>query len=105
MLYDVCIMINLDNSWLNIVSLDNVASSKNLATLLLDLLESFNVGVHSQLVVQRSHESLTVHRISNVDCLVSFDHSLHKVIIDRLMQEDSSQRCASLSTSTNSGED
>lgn len=106
-LYDVSFMADGDNGWLNIVAftLHDIATIEDLTTLLLDLLNTFLVLGDTILGVERSKESLGVERITHLNGFVSRDHSIHELVMDAFVQEDSSHGGASLASSTNTGED
>ena len=64
---DVCIMSNLDDGWLDIVSISSnlLAASEDLATLLLDLLETLQVFFHTLLRVHWAHQGIGIHWITD----------------------------------------
>jgi len=108
MLNDVCIVGNLDDRGFNVVTLvtlDNLSSSEDLATLLLNFFKAILVLLDTHLRVQRSHQGFTVHGVADLHSLVGTYHAVHEVVVNAIVQEESAQGCAALATCSNSGED
>jgi len=106
-LHDRCIVGDRHNSGLDVVAsaLDHISTSEDLSSLLLDLDEAVNVVLDSLLGVKRSNQSVLIEGVANVEFLVGSDHSFDESVVDGLVQQDSSEGCASLAAGAHCSED
>ena len=107
MVHDICVRADLNNSWLDVVAWSGkpVSTVEDSTTLSLNLLESLYVFIDTILAVHGAHESVRGHWVSNDHICVRLDHSGDESIIDGLVQVDSPQSSAPLTTCAHSCED
>jgi hypothetical protein len=110
MLDNLRIMVDLHDGWENVVSFHSfhsLASVKDFSTLSFDVLDTFLVVVDTHLVVKWAHKSIWIKWVSHsiLEFWVSFHHSINEAVIDRFVNEKSSKRSASLSSSSHSSKD
>ena len=101
---NVSIVVDFNKSWLNKVSFsfNGVSSNKDLSTLLFDFSNTVSEFFNCALVVDWSEESVSVEWVASSNLWVSGNHLLDELIVNRFVDEDSSQSCASLSSSSDS---
>ena len=101
-IHDLSIRANLNDCWLNVVSWSRnlLSTCQDAASLRFNLLKALQVVTNTVLAVHRAHESVSGHWVSNRDILVGLDHARHKSIINGLVEVDSAQGRAPLTTGT-----
>lgn len=106
MLYNISVVVNSNNSWLDVVtlSLDYIATVENLASLLFDILNAFPKCIYCVLSMKRPKQGLRIQWVSSFDSFVCTNHSIYKFVVDFFMQEYSSHCSASLTSSTYTSE-
>ncbi len=85
------------------VSLNNISSAQDLSALLFYGVKSLLILLDSHLCVQWTEKDSLAHRLSNFNSLVCGDHSLDEAIVNTLVQEYATHRCASLTRSAYTG--
>lgn len=102
MLDTLCIMIDADNCWLYVVTwaFYYVTTIENLTSLALNILNTYFKLLLSMLSVEGTEESIRVKWVTTLNCFVSGDHSFYEFIMNTLVNYDTSQSGATLTSCT-----
>jgi hypothetical protein len=105
-LHNFSIVLDLHDRGLHVIAIprENISTIEDFSTLLLNGGDTVLVHLDSGLSVKGAEKHAILERVSTLDCFVSRNHFLNKLVKNALMQKDTSHSGATLSGSTDACE-